>query len=83
MNPQSFKMKWLTFSISGLVLVGFGLSLFGEALYLKYNTQGTWSWIGLGTLSLTVFNAGLCFFGQGVIYRVKMTLHDKFAEDQH
>ena len=33
------KLKWLTFSISGLILIGLGLSLLGEAIILKYEEE--------------------------------------------
>lgn len=62
-------VKWLTYSILGLLLTGFGLSLLGEAIQLKINQQ---PWFWSGTLALVVFNAGLCCFGQGVIERIKM-----------
>lgn len=72
MNMSTLKYKWLFYAISGLLLIGFGLSLFGEAAYLKHTTDQTWEWISLGTLSLIVFNSGICLFGQAIIYRVKM-----------
>ena len=72
MNTKSLKKKWLIFSISGLVLTGFGLSLFGEASYLKNTDAPTWVWVLLGAAALVVFNSGLSLFGQGVIFRVKM-----------
>jgi hypothetical protein len=48
---------WLVKGVGGLLCVGFGLSLFGEALIQKINGGG-WFWIG--TASLVVFNFGLC-----------------------
>ena len=63
------KIKWLAFSISGLVLFGFGLSLLGEAIILKYeNKQFFW----FGTLALVVVNSGLCLFGNAIRYRLQM-----------
>ncbi len=72
MKTKSLKRKWLTFSITGLLLIGFGLSLFGEASYLKNSDAPTWDWVTLGTFALVVFNSGLCLFGQGVVFRVKI-----------
>ncbi|WP_114750382.1 hypothetical protein [Pleomorphovibrio marinus] len=66
------KRNWLLYSISGLVLIGFGLSVFGEALILKYEEADFLAWFGLGTLSLIIINAGISLFGQGVVCRVKM-----------
>ncbi|MEM7109617.1 MAG: hypothetical protein AAF519_15435 [Bacteroidota bacterium] len=74
MDKRILKKKWLMFSISGLVLTGFGLSLFGEASYLKNSGAPVWDWILLGTAALIVFNSGLSLFGQGVVYRVRMNL---------
>ena len=63
------KIKWLAFSISGLVLFGFGLSLLGEAIILKYENK-PFFWVG--TLALVVVNSGLCLFGNAIRYHVQM-----------
>lgn len=59
---------WLTFAVGGLVLVGLGLSLFGEAVIAKYEQQ---SWFWLGTISLIIVNSGISLVGQSVVYRLK------------
>ena len=69
------KSKWLIFSISGLILIGFGLSLLGEAIILKYENK---PFFWLGTLALIVINSGLCFFGNAIRYRIKMDSSRKF-----
>tara|TARA_B100001059_G_C17276942_1_gene306341 strand:- start:243 stop:455 length:213 start_codon:yes stop_codon:yes gene_type:complete len=69
------KSKWLIFSISGLILIGFGLSLLGEAIMLKYENK---PFFWLGTLALIVINSGLCFFGNAIRYRIKMDSSRKF-----
>ena len=49
--------------------MGFGLSLFGEAVIIKYKNNGNWFlW---GTISLITVNAGLCYIGQAIIEKVK------------
>ena len=63
------KTKWLLFSISGLLFVGAGISVIGEAILLKGAGQG---FFWMGTVGLLLFNAGLSLFGQGVVYRSKM-----------
>ena len=63
------KLKWLTYSIIGLLLFGFGLSLLGEAILLKNNNE-PFFWIG--TLALVVINSGLCFFGNAIIFKIKL-----------
>ncbi|QNL22956.1 hypothetical protein HZR84_13740 [Hyphobacterium sp. CCMP332] len=66
---MSLKVKWLIYSIGGLILCGFGISLVGEAIIAKIQNG---SWFYLGTAGLVVFNSGLSFFGQAVIFRSKM-----------
>lgn len=63
------KTKWLLFSISGLLLVGAGISVIGEAILLKGAGEG---FFWMGTAGLVLFNAGLSLFGQGVVFRSKM-----------
>lgn len=54
---RRLRTRWLTKGVGGLLCTGFGLSLFGEAVLHKGNGQ---PWFWLGTLSLVVFNFGLC-----------------------
>jgi divalent metal cation (Fe/Co/Zn/Cd) transporter len=66
------KIKWLFYSITGLLLFGMGLSIAGEAIILKYDQSNDWFlW---GTLALIITNTGLCLFGQAVIEKVKINL---------
>lgn len=54
----------------GLVCVGLGASLLGEAILLKGSGADTSIWFWVGTASLIVFNAGLCVFGDAIKHRV-------------
>ena len=63
------KLKWLIYSIIGLLLFGFGLSLLGEAILLKNNNE---PFFWFGTLALVVINSGLCFFGNAIIFKIKL-----------
>tara|TARA_B100000575_G_C23060908_1_gene610790 strand:- start:977 stop:1186 length:210 start_codon:yes stop_codon:yes gene_type:complete len=65
------KIKWLIYSISGLLLNGFGLSLLGEAIKFKINED--FYWFYMGTLALIVFNSGICFIGKAIFLKVKMS----------
>ena len=67
------KIKWLIYAVSGLLFFGFGLSLLGEAILLKYNHSEYW--IAGGTLALVVTNTGLCLFGQAIIIKVKEVMN--------
>lgn len=68
---STLKTKWLIYSISGLLLSGFGLSLTGEAIIDKIQNPDSFSWIYSGTVALIVFHSGLCFFGQGILYKAQ------------
>ena len=50
----------------GLIGIGFGLSLFGEAVRLKSDGAPLWRWFVVGTLSLVVVNSGIALFGEAV-----------------
>lgn len=67
--------KWIIEAVLGLILVGFGLSLFGQSVIYKSKGESLKKWFLWGTLSLVVFNAGLCIFGDAVktrmIYEIK------------
>jgi hypothetical protein len=68
--------KWIIEAVLGLVLIGFGLSLFGHSVICKSKGESIKKWFLWGTLSLVVFNAGLCVFGDAVktrmIYEIKV-----------
>ena len=72
MEKKKLKRNWLIYAASGLALVGFGLSLMGEALIQKYEQTGFNRWFFLGTLALVVVNTGLALFGKAVTIRVKL-----------
>jgi hypothetical protein len=62
--------KWLIESVLGLILIGFGLSLFGQSVIYKSNGASLKKWFLWGTLSLIVINAGVCVFGDAVKTRM-------------
>lgn len=61
-------IEWLVFSIGGLVLVGAGISIVGDAIARRI-AGDPWFWVG--TVGLVVLNSGLSCFGRGVIARVR------------
>jgi hypothetical protein len=80
MNDKAYRLyrKWLLLAPLGLVLVGFGLSLSGEATMRKYAQADFGDWFFYGTLSLVVFNAGLSVFGEAVVCRSRyLSLKDR------
>ncbi|MFB6271407.1 MAG: hypothetical protein ABEL51_00790 [Salinibacter sp.] len=68
--------KWKRLAPAGLVTVGLGASLIGQSTILKSNDASTWKWVALGTVSLAVFNAGLCLFGDAVKHRALYEWHN-------
>ena len=71
--------KWLAEAIGGLILIGFGLSLFGQAVIYKSRGDALKKWFLWGTLSLIVINAGICIFGDAVKTR---TIYELKTEDK-
>ena len=64
--------RWMGFAVGGLLLVGFGASLLGEAIQVKAAATDFWTWGLWGTAALVVLNAGLSLFGRAVIERIKI-----------
>jgi hypothetical protein len=73
-NSRKLKRNWLILSISGLILIGFGLSLMGEALIRKYEATNWQDWFWLGTIALVVINSGISLFGKAITLRVRLDL---------
>ena len=78
MNDKNLKRNWLLLSGGSLAVIGFGLSLMGEALLIKQAEESWTEWFGIGTLSLIVVNAGIALFGKAVTLRVKL---DRLQEE--
>ncbi len=69
-NTRSSELlRWLIFSIGGLILIGAGVSVTGEAIIHKAAGEG---WFLLGTVGLIILNSGVSCVGQGVIHRIRM-----------
>ena len=78
MNNKNLKRSWLLLSGGSLAVIGFGLSLMGEALLIKQAAENWTEWFGIGTFSLIVVNAGIALFGKAVTLRVKL---DRLKEE--
>jgi len=70
-NAAYHYRRWLIQAPLGLVLVGFGACLIAESAMLKYSGASTGQWVLAGTLSLVVFNSGLCVFGGSILHRMR------------
>ena len=71
------KIRWLAFSVSGLLLFGLGISMVGEAIILKYESI---PFFWYGALSLIITNSGLCLFGNAIRYRVRLDQKETFLK---
>lgn len=69
-NRLRIKRDWLIFAIAGLTLIGLGLSLMGEALIRKYESNSWHDWFWWGTAALIVINTGISLFGKAITLRV-------------
>tara|TARA_B110000037_G_scaffold222834_1_gene299849 strand:+ start:88 stop:300 length:213 start_codon:yes stop_codon:yes gene_type:complete len=65
------KKKWWLYSVLGLLLLGFGLSLLGEAII--YKSQNDYRWFYWGTAALIVFNSGIALVGRAIVLKVKIS----------
>ncbi|MGF1485408.1 MAG: hypothetical protein ACFBZ8_13710 [Opitutales bacterium] len=61
-------MIHLVWAVSGLLLVGGGLSVFGHAVILKMEAPEAFArWVAWGTGSLVLVNAGLCLVVEAAV----------------
>ena len=67
---KNYFLRWLLLAPAGLVLIGAGLSFFGEALRIKMEMGPFWEWFGMGTFALVLVNAGVSCVGEAVVNRV-------------
>ena len=65
------KKKWWIYSVTGLLFLGFGLSLLGEAIIYKINDD--FNWFYWGTTALVVFNCGIALVGEAIALKGKMS----------
>ncbi len=63
--------NWLIQAPLGLVIIGFGVCLVAESAILKASGASWQAWVPAGTVSLCVFNAGLCVFGNAILERIR------------
>ncbi|MFT6971462.1 MAG: hypothetical protein ACJAXX_002031 [Roseivirga sp.] len=69
---KQLKRNWLIFAITGLSLIGLGLSVMGEALIRKYEAEIWQDWFWWGTAALITINTGISLFGKAVTLRVRL-----------
>jgi hypothetical protein len=52
------------------LLLGFGLSLLGEAILYKFKND--FNWFYWGTAALIVFNSGIALVGEAIVIKGRM-----------
>tara|TARA_E500000178_G_scaffold47592_1_gene42860 strand:- start:11 stop:232 length:222 start_codon:yes stop_codon:yes gene_type:complete len=67
-NTFRNSFRWWVYSVGGLLLVGAGLSVLGEAIIAKSNGE---AWFLVGTLALILVNSGICLIAGAIILRLK------------
>ena len=72
-DAQAYYDTWKRYAPLGLLAVGFGASLLGQATLWKGEGK-TGRWVLGGTLSLISLNGGLCVFGEAVKSRLRYDL---------
>jgi hypothetical protein len=65
---QHYK-QWSELAPRGLLMIGAGISIIGQATILKARRKPGIAWIVLGTFGLIVLNAGISMFGDAVKHR--------------
>jgi hypothetical protein len=68
-TSKELRKKWLVYAVSGILLMGFGLSVLGESSLSKFNGEPLIYWFFMGTGGLVLFFSGLSIFGQAVVYK--------------
>ena len=61
--------KWDELAPRGLVLIGLGISVLGEAIASKAHKKGFLRWFIMGLIGLVAFNSGVAVFGEAVKHR--------------
>ncbi len=66
-NTSRNRLRWWLYSVGGLLLIGAGLSILGEAIIAKSRGE---AWFLVGTLAIILVNTGICLVAGAVIVRL-------------
>ena len=66
-NTSRNRLRWWLYSVGGLLLIGAGLSILGEAIIAKSRGE---AWFLVGTLAIILVNTGICLVAGEVIVRL-------------
>lgn len=67
-NTSRNRLRWWLYSVGGLLFIGAGLSILGEAIIAKSRGE---AWFLVGTLAIILVNTGICLVAGAVIVRLK------------
>lgn len=73
--------KWDELAPRGLIFIGLGMSITGEAISAKSRKKGFLRWFILGVIGLVCLNAGISIFGEAVKERTLYELDLKEARE--
>ncbi|MFT4032864.1 MAG: hypothetical protein QM669_10635 [Siphonobacter sp.] len=68
----SLRTKWILLSVVSLLLIGYGLSVFGGAVWMKGSHEPFIRWFLTGFYSLILIGLGLILFSNAIRLRVRM-----------
>ena len=66
-NTSRNRLRWWLYSVGGLLLIGAGISILGEAIIAKSRGE---AWFLVGTLAIILVNTGICLVAGAVIVRL-------------
>ena len=66
---MKIRTKHKVSAVGGILLMGLGFSVLGEAIRHKTMEKDFKYWFGGGTLGLTIFFSGLSVFGQAIVFK--------------
>ena len=61
--------KWDELAPRGMLLIGFGVSLIGHAIFQRIKSKGFLWWSITGLVGLIVLNSGIALFGEAMKHR--------------
>ncbi|MDZ4671297.1 MAG: hypothetical protein SH821_10545 [Phototrophicales bacterium] len=73
--------KWDELAPRGLILIGLGISVTGEAISAKSRKKGFLRWFLVGAIGLICLNAGIAIFGEAVKERTLYELDLKAVRE--
>lgn len=74
--------KWDELAPRGMLTIGFGLTMLGEAIRARSKGRGFLVWFLKGTIALVAINAGIATFGESIKHRTLYELEVKKMQEE-